>query len=193
MNITLIQATPNPIKLITDVASICYGNDEAKYPDKLLIHLFKNGHHSTFEHVYFTFKIEDISRVCLAQLTRHRHASYSVRSQRYCDEGEQRYIIPNEILQSDVAEDYHNFIQEIYTFYEEIKSKGVKKEDARFILPQAITTDLYMSMNLRELIHIFKLRTSSQAQWEIRKLLNTMVTEVLNVNPELQILFKEEE
>ena len=193
MNITLIQATPNPIKLITDVASICYGNDEAKYPDKLLMHLFKNGHHSTFEHVYFTFKIEDISRVCLAQLTRHRHASYSVRSQRYCDEGEQRYIIPNEILQSDVAEDYHNFIQEIYTFYEEIKSKGVKKEDARFILPQAITTDLYMSMNLRELIHIFKLRTSSQAQWEIRKLLNTMVTEVLNVNPELQILFKEEE
>ena len=193
MNITLIQATPNPIKLITDVASICYGNDEAKYPDKLLIHLFKNGHHSTFEHVYFTFKIEDISRVCLAQLTRHRHASYSVRSQRYCDEGEQRYIIPNEILQSDVAEDYHNFIQEIYTFYEEIKSKGVKKEDARFILPQAITTDLYMSMNLRELIHIFKLRTSSQAQWEIRKLLNAMVTEVLNVNPELQILFKEEE
>ena len=193
MNITLVQATPNPIKLITDVASICYGNDEAKYPDKLLIHLFKNGHHSTFEHVYFTFKIEDISRVCLAQLTRHRHASYSVRSQRYCDEGEQRYIIPNEILQSDVAEDYHNFIQEIYTFYEEIKSKGVKKEDARFILPQAITTDLYMSMNLRELIHIFKLRTSSQAQWEIRKLLNTMVTEVLNVNPELQILFKEEE
>ena len=193
MNITLIQATPNPIKLITDVASICYGNDEAKYPDKLLIHLFKNGHHSTFEHVYFTFKIEDISRVCLAQLTRHRHASYSVRSQRYCDEGEQRYIIPNEILQSDVAEDYHNFIQEIYNFYEEIKSKGVKKEDARFILPQAITTDLYMSMNLRELIHIFKLRTSSQAQWEIRKLLNTMVTEVLNVHPELQILFKEEE
>ena len=193
MNITLVQATPNPIKLITDVASICYGNDEAKYPDKLLIHLFKNGHHSTFEHVYFTFKIEDISRVCLAQLTRHRHASYSVRSQRYCDEGEQRYIIPNEILQSDVAEDYHNFIQEIYTFYEEIKSKGVKKEDARFILPQAITTDLYMSMNLRELIHIFKLRTSSQAQWEIRKLLNTMVTEVLNVHPELQILFKEEE
>ena len=193
MNITLVQATHNPIKLITDVASICYGNDEAKYPDKLLIHLFKNGHHSTFEHVYFTFKIEDISRVCLAQLTRHRHASYSVRSQRYCDEGEQRYIIPNEILQSDVAEDYHNFIQEIYNFYEEMKSKGVKKEDARFILPQAITTDLYMSMNLRELIHIFKLRTSSQAQWEIRKLLNTMVTEVLNVHPELQILFKEEE
>ena len=189
MYVELVQATPNPIKLITDCASICYGKEEAKYPDKLFKHLFENGHHSTFEHAVFTFKIEDISRTCLAQLTRHRHASFSVRSQRYCDESEQGYVIPNEILQSDVAEDYHDFIQEIYAFYEEMKAKGIKKEDARFILPNAASVDLYMTLNLREMIHIYNLRTHSSAQWEINDLVTQMADRIMEVEPDLRLVF----
>ena len=109
MYVELVQATPNPIKLITDCAVYVMEKKKQKYPDKLFKHLFENGHHSTFEHAVFTFKIEDISRTCLAQLTRHRHASFSVRSQRYCDESEAEFITPPSI-ENNVSLDiyYHN-------------------------------------------------------------------------------------
>jgi thymidylate synthase (FAD) len=195
LKVKLVQATPNPVKLITDVASICYGNDEAKYPERLFKHLYESGHHSTFEHVYFTFKIEGISRACLAQLTRHRHASYSVRSQRYCDESETQVVVPDSVKEDKELLDIYTYqtngrSKEVYDY---LILKGVKKEDARFVLPQALLTDLYMSVNLRELIHINKLRTSKQAQWEIRDLVNEMTMLVVENTPELAFMFKEEE
>ena len=63
MKVTLIQATPNPIETIAQIASICYDSDPAN-PMGLVKHLYRNGHHSVFEHIYFTFKIEGISRAC---------------------------------------------------------------------------------------------------------------------------------
>lgn len=186
MKVELIQATPNPVKLITDVASICYGHEEAKYPDKLLKHLNEGGHHSVFEHVWFTFKIEGISRACLAQLTRHRHASFTVRSQRYCNEEDTDFAIPGfteEYEQYDVFNDALDFAIDSYNKLIEL---GMKREDARFILPEATQTELYISLNLRELVHIYKLRTSKQAQWEIRNLTNYMVS---LIPEELKVLF----
>lgn len=193
MQVSLIQATPNPVKVITDIASICYGKEESKNPDKLLRHLVKLEHMSTFEHIYYTFKIEGISRACLAQLTRHRHASYTVRSSRYCDESKKENIIPESIKSNPD-------ILDIYTYqvsgrskdvYDYLISKGIKKEDARFVLPQSLSTDLYMSLNLRELIHINKLRTSKQAQWEIRDLVNEITMLVVENTPELAFMFKD--
>lgn len=189
MKVKLVQATPNPLKLITDVASICYNKSEATFPLSLLKHLYNGGHHSTFEHVYFTFKIDGISRACLAQLTRHRHASYSVRSQRYCDEGDRNYIIPPKIESSEYKEEYHQMIMSIYDFYDKMLKNGIKKEDARSILGNSTSTDLYMSMNLRELIHVYKLRTHSSAQEEISNLIKEMVNLVLSESPEIKILF----
>ena len=83
MNVTLIQATPNPVETIAQIASICYDSDP-KDPMKLVKHLYAGAHHSVFEHIYFTFKIEGISRACSHQLVRHRHCSFTQRSQRYC-------------------------------------------------------------------------------------------------------------
>ena len=93
MKVTLIQATPNPIETISKIASICYDSDP-KNPLGLVKHLYKNGHHSVFEHIYFTFKIEGISRACSHQLVRHRHCSFTQRSQRYCSEDGFNYITP---------------------------------------------------------------------------------------------------
>lgn len=67
MTVTLIQATPDPIETIAKIASICYDSDP-KNPLGLVKHLYRNGHHSVFEHIYFTFKIEGISRACSHQL-----------------------------------------------------------------------------------------------------------------------------
>lgn len=191
MKVELVQHTPNPLKLITDVASICYGKEEANYPERLLRHLNKLGHHSVFEHVYYTFKITGISTACLGQLTRHRHASFSVRSQRYCDESESEVIIPQAVLESGF--DPQEFIiDKIMEYYQRMLNSGIKREDARFILPRGVTTDLYMSCNLRELIHIWNLRVAPQAQEEIRNLVSYMVSEVTNLYPELRGLFEEE-
>lgn len=195
MKIKLVQATPNAGKMITDIASICYGHDEAKNPEKLLKHLLKLEHLSVFEHVYYTFKIEGISRACLAQLTRHRHASFTVRSQRYCDESGQNTVIPESIKQNEIAFDiyiYHlnSRTKEVYDYLIE---NGIRKEDARFVLPQATTTDLYMSCNLRELIHLNNVRNTKQAQWEIRELVNEMTMLVAENSPELAFIFKGQE
>ena len=186
MRVKLVHSTPDPFKLIVDIASICYGKEEASNPDKLMKHLYNNGHHSTFEHVHFIFKIEGISRICLAQLTRHRHASYTVRSQRYCQEEDTEIRIPTEGL--DTIEQ-HDLVKKAYKdaleSYKVLISSGVKKEDARFVLPQGTTTELYMSFNLRELLLIGELRTSKKAQWEIRDLVTEIVRQVLLAAPEL--------
>ncbi len=175
MRVTLVQATPDPINLIATVASISYGNDSAKNPRVLVKKLYESGHHSVFEHVYFTFKIEGISRACSHQLVRHRICSFTQRSQRYCDESDFEFVIPpsyHRELRESVFEGAMYGIQKGYTSDTE---HGIPKEDARYALPNAACTDLYMSFNLREFIHICNERLCVKAQWEIRELVENMV------------------
>ena len=175
MRVELIQSTPNPIETIAKIASICYDSNPQN-PLGLVKHLYKNGHHSVFEHIYFTFKIEGISRACSHQLVRHRHCSFTQRSQRYCSEEGFKYVKPPtmgglafEIDMSSAQE-----------WYEDYQNHGVPNEDARYILPNACATELYLSCNLRELIHICNERLCSRAQWEIRELVKEMVHQVDN-------------
>lgn len=170
MKVTLIQATPKPIETIAQIASICYDSDP-KDPMKLVKHLYNNGHHSVFEHIYFTFKIEGISRACSHQLVRHRHCSFTQRSQRYCSEDGFEFITPPTVGQSAFEKDM-NCIRDWYRDYQ---GCGCHNEDARYILPNACATSLYLSCNLRELIHICNERLCSKAQWEIRAMVKEMV------------------
>ena len=179
MNVTLIQQTPNPIETISTIASICYDSNPAD-PMKLVMRLYKNGHHSVFEHIYFTFKIENISRACSHQLVRHRHCSFTQRSQRYCDENYFKYVTPNTIP-NEVIGVVMNALSANY----DTLSKHFPKEDARYILPNACCTDLYLSCNLRELIHMSNERLCSKAQWEIRELVKKMVN---LVDPKLHFM-----
>lgn len=184
MLVSLIQSTPNPIETIAKIASICYDSDP-KNPMALVKHLYNNGHHSVFEHIYFTFKIEDISRACSHQLVRHRHCSFTQRSQRYCDEGELMVVVPETIRKSDNLDLYKYAIDKDIEYYNTLKNLGVPKEDARYLLPNSATTSLYFSCNLRELIHICNERLCSRAQWEIRYLVQWMVN---FVDPSLQFM-----
>ena len=181
MKVTLIQQTPNPIETIAQIASICYDSNP-KDPMKLVKHLYRNGHHSCFEHIYFTFKIDGISRACSHQLVRHRMCSFTQRSQRYCSENEFEYVTPPSLGDNLF---YNNDVQDIANEYRSYQEAGVPNEDARYILPNACATSLYLSCNLRELIHIANERLCSRAQWEIRELVKQMVT---LVDPELQFM-----
>lgn len=175
MKVTLIQQTENPIELMSKIASICYDSDPDN-PSALVRHLYNNGHHSVFEHVYFTFKIEGISRACSHQLVRHRMASFTQRSQRYCSEDNFKCVLPKSIEDTDIAMDtYNDALKHIKWAYKELQNRGISNEDSRFILPNACNTELYMSFNLREFIHLCNERLCDRAQWEIRKLVEKMV------------------
>ena len=184
MLVTLIQATPDPIKTIAKIASICYDSDP-KNQLALVKHLYRNGHHSVFEHIYFTFKIEGISRACSHQLVRHRHCSFTQRSQRYCSEDGFGFVVPPTIAERNDCGDYERFMETVTDTYTYAQGAGVPNEDARYILPNACMTSLYLSCNLRELIHMANERLCIRAQWEIRELVKLMVA---CVDPDLQFM-----
>lgn len=165
--------------------------------DRLIRHIVKSGHTSTLEHISFTFALEGVSRSLLAQLTRHRHLSFSVQSQRYVKlesdskSGGFEYVIPNSIqADEDIAADFAGFIEDIQQFYDDLRARGIKAEDARYILPNAATTNLVMTGNLRTLLDFYSKRSSKQAQWEIRELAEHIKGEVINVEPWTEPFFK---
>ena len=177
MVVELIQSTPHPIETIARIASVCYGK-EAKDPEKLFRHLYLNGHHSVFEHIYYTFHISGISRACSHQLVRHRMAAITQRSQRYCDEsdGGMWKVTPHEVgADIEAAQEYQRCMDKIQEAYKDLMLLyNVPKEDARYVLPNACSTELYFSCNLRELIHIANERLCQRAQWEIREVVEAM-------------------
>ncbi len=219
MKVTLLTHTPDPEKIIAAAAKLCYsesgvenileGLNEEK-TEKFLNMLMSLGHQSPIEHVTFTFGIEGVSRSLLAQITRHRIASYSVKSQRYVKEGMFEYITPPEIEKNEKAKDlylktmeadqkaYDELTDILYEkHYADLTSQGkdekeAKKaaekmaiEDARFVLPNACETKMVVTMNARSLMNFFNHRCCTRAQWEIRDLADDMLKLVKKVAPTL--------
>ena len=150
------------------------------------------GHESVLEHVTFSFGVEGVSRVLLAQLTRHRIASFSVQSQRYVSyENGFGFIMPDSIaaLGEEAVQQYQKQMDTIESWYVDWQKKlgkGEKSnEDARFVLPNACETRLVVTMNVRELRHFFSLRMCNRAQWEIRKMAEEMFRICFNTAPAL--------
>jgi len=133
------------------------------------------GHESVFEHACFTFRVEGISRVCSHQLVRHRLASYTQQSQRYVKLKSPKFIVPEEIYGSEFEEDYMKLLEKAAELYRKMVEGGIRKEDARFILPQGIETKIIITMNARELRHFISLRCDPSAQWEIRAMAKEML------------------
>lgn len=169
MKVCIIRATENPMHAISTAAGMCYGKEE--YSSKRVERCMRNGHTSVAEHVSATFCIVGISRSCLAQLTRHRMASFSVMSQRYCEVGgDDWYVVPPSVIDAGEEVGFCAEMEKAAKAYRRMLSKGVRKEDARFLLPEATKTSLVMTMNMRSLQNFLSLRLDKSAQWEIREL-----------------------
>ncbi len=171
MNVKLLRHTLSPDELCGYAAGMCYN---ARSPMRALSSAMEGGHYSVLEHACFTFEIDDVSRVLLAQLTRHRLASFSVQSQRYCGANNQG-VIPETVFIHDYSRQFSAVWDAAYELYNEMVANGVPEEDARYIIPQGVTCKLVMTMNVRELHHFFSLRTCNRAQWEIRELADEML------------------
>jgi len=213
LKVKMLSYTENAEKLVATAAKLCYSpsgiddisdglDDEGTA--KFINHLMSMGHESPIEHCSFTFGVEGISRSLLAQLTRHRIASYSVKSQRYVHEGQFEYIIPPQIENDEEAKKiYVETMENLQNRYEEIadilKNKYINSgmdasaasklanEDARFVLPNACETKVVMTFNARSLMNFFHHRCCERAQWEIRAMADEMLGLVKEVAP---ILFK---
>ncbi len=193
MKVELIECTPNPLRVVYLAARCCYSNKsvtEKTYSEdemrKLVTKVIKSGHHSVIEHISFTFSLEGMSRAASHQLVRHRIASFSQQSQRYVKMDEPDYVIPPEIEKNDYMKNV--FIQsmdEAWLAYNALIELGTKAEDARFVLPNACTTNIVMTMNARELFHLFEARLCNRAQWEIRAIVEKMYAECMEKAPDI--------
>lgn len=174
MIVKLTRITGDPVLAIEEAASNCYDSTPSE-DGKILKHCVKSGHTSVTEFCNFTFHIEGVSRALLAQLTRHRHAGYAVRSQRYCNEDEFDYIVPCTIKNKSCGlTEYRKAMNKIKETYLYLQELGVPNEDARMILPNACETKLEVTMNLRALMNFMHERLCTCAQWEIRDLAREM-------------------
>lgn len=182
MKVDLIRYTIDPESLAGEAAATCYNG---KNPARSLEIAMEGGHESVIEHAVFTFKIEGISRVTLAQLTRHRLASFSVSSQRYIKIIDADFVTPQTVIDHAWQDNYKDEIMRDLTLYTLMVNDGVPYEDARYVLPQAFTCDLVVTMNARELRHFFSLRCCARAQWEIRHLARQMLIKCQEVAPVL--------
>ncbi len=193
--VKLITHTPDPEKLVAAAAKLCYSaaavdtlldDLTADKVESFIAKLADLGHESPFEHASFTFAVEGVSRAFLAQLTRHRLASYSVQSQRYVDKSDFDYVVPPSIEANMEAKDAYircmNMASACYCLFTTI---GIPAEDARFVLPNACDTRIIFTMNARSLFNFFRLRCCNRAQWEIRGVADEMLRLCREVAPGL--------
>ena len=219
MTVRLIAHTPEPEKVVAAAAKLCYsdahitdlldGLTEEKTA-KFLTMLSDLGHASPIEHASFTFGIEGVSRTLLAQITRHRIASFSVQSQRYVRLDDFHYVIPPEIeaipeakaqFIASMNDDAKKYLELVHTLEDahtvkfvaqgmdekaaRAKASKQANEDARFVLPNACETKMVMTMNCRSLQNFFNLRCCNRAQWEIRAVADEMLKLVLPLAPHI--------
>ena len=201
MKVALVRHTLSPEEVVALGARLCYSRarvddllervssrDQTDFVNRIM----SMGHDSVLEHASFTFGIEGVSRVLLAQITRHRLASFSVQSQRYVSyENGFGYIIPPKIaaLGEEAKAEFEQQMATMHTWYtawqEKLGTGEGGNEDARFVLPGACETRMMVTMNVRELRHFFSLRMCSRAQWEIRELAAQMHRLCMEVAPAL--------
>jgi len=187
MRVTLTSYTPNPEQAIIEAAATCW---KSVPREEILHHIIQAGHWTPLEFAVFNFRIEGISRACSHQLVRKRvGVAFAQESQRYTTCTNQRfefdYVTPKSILESSEASGYWALMTVINDAYKHLLNAGIPPEDARFVLPNACTTTISMSINYHALLDLARERLCNRAQWEISGLLEAIKAEVKKVSPVL--------
>jgi len=193
MNVTLLRHTEHPEEIVWQAARTCYSAEpptqlKATSRDKkaaLIRKVMKSGHLSVLSHVSFCFSIEGVSRALSHQLVRNK-GFFSQQSQRYVKSAPLNLVCPPSIQGNpDAAYTFEAVMNVIEDAYHGLLNLGIPAEDARYVLPNAATTNLVVTMNARELLHFFELRCCARAQWEIRDMAERMRAICLTVAPVL--------
>ena len=195
--VKLLSHTVDPEQNVVAAIRQCYssvGAEELKektteeVKKRLIKQVIESGHTSTLEHATFTFSIDGVSRVTEIHLIRHRIASFSIQSGRYVKRGDAAYRIPSTIKALQDKKLYEKCLKHLdnsQELYNELLEAGIPAEDARYMQPQSIQVKIVMSMNARELLHFFSVRSCNRAQWEIREIAKQMLDLVKEVAPNI--------
>jgi thymidylate synthase (FAD) len=191
MNVELIAITRflrgdgTADELLEFAGRVCYRSAPRGDAGDFVMKRVREGHESIIEHASATFLIEGISRACSHQIVRHRLASYSQESQRYVEMTEPpAFVIPPAIAaDGEALAIWDQFVAQARDTYQLLRQRGIRKEDSRFLLPNASTTRLVMTMNFRSLRHFFDVRCRRDAQWEIRDVALAMLRKMNEVSP----------
>lgn len=179
----------NPLSIVEECAAVCYDSKPTE-SYRIAKACMDSGHQSPFEHISFTFHISGVSRSLMAQLSRHRHISLSVRSQRYCKEGNFDFVTPAKFIDAEEELETEQVFNEAMGnarwYYETlVENCFANPEDARAVLPNACCTELYMTANARALIEMSHLRLCNRAEQEIRNMFEALKEQVSIVAPEI--------
>lgn len=175
-----------PERLIEYAGRVCYrSTDKMERNPHFIEARVREGHESIVEHASFTFLVEGISRACSHQLVRHRLASYSQESQRYCQPGADDALVMPAAVDADPEAQaiWQRAVEGLIEAYGALREHSIRKEDARFLLPNAAATRLVVTMNARSLRHFFSVRLHPAAQWEIRAVAREMLRLVYPLAP----------
>lgn len=177
VKVELLAITPNAEDIIERACRTCYLSFNRYNPpsstEELIKKVIKKGHHSVLEHALATFRIKGGSRVFTHELVRHRLMSPSQESQRYVEYGKTKefeYVVPQSIKNTEFEDRFKKLAEETFLLYQEMVKADIPKEDSRYILPNATTSEIVISANFRELRHIFEVRCVERAHWEIREI-----------------------
>lgn len=202
MKVELITYTQNPEEIIEKCGRTCYKSPEkdAQHRAEFIKGIVRAGHTAVIEHASATFRISEVSRALTHQLVRHRLFSFCQQSQRYVKENEPQYFIP-EIINKEFTDDeiilnknneaklsaaklvYQNLMKQIWATYNNLIELGMKKEDARYVLPNSAYTEICVTGNFREWYNFLKLRCDVHAQLEIRQLAYKILNELYKIAP----------
>ncbi|TDA70155.1 MAG: FAD-dependent thymidylate synthase [Clostridia bacterium] len=210
MKVELLQCTPDFLQVIWCAARTCYSSlsplelwrAEVSREEKLRLarQVINSGHLSVTEHCTMTFGVEGVSRTLLAQYSRHRiGVSLSVQSQRHvragdAGEGVFAHVVPPRIQGNPEAEDlFFTAMDGAQTYYDRLVALGIRKEDARFVLPGGAATNFVTSLNLRSLMDVYQKRVAIPgAQWEIKAMVQEMADLIVAREPWLAEYFSSE-
>ena len=154
----------------------CHANThklQNEKPEVFIKRAIKAQHGTVIEHIWLTYEVKNLSRVCLHELERHRHITLSVESTRYTlkrilesniDDGG----AVNEAFLEQFDATQQNFLHEIFSLYE--TNPDMSNDELKYYIPEFWPTNLIMTANVRELRHIISLRTSSAALKEFQDL-----------------------
>jgi len=176
LKVDLLQITPNALEFVGRCAGICYGSSlEPSACIKRAISCRDKGHLATLRFAHATFHVSGISRACSHQFVRSKHLDFLQRSQRYCNDAENSFVFPGTVHDNKISGAYQSAMER----YKELIALGVKKEDARFVLPAGVQTELIVTGNLQAWLDFINLRADKYAQMEIR-LVATEINNQLN-------------
>lgn len=187
MKIELVDITENAEEKIGYYAGECYSARRDKEACiRRAAKCMQDGHLATLRFAHATFHISGISRVCSHQLVRSKFLDFLQQSQRYVNQKNVDFTYPKEYYTDEwVREAFDDVYSKSKSTYDWLIEQGIKKEDARFVLPEATHTSLYVVGNLQAWKDFIKLRADKHAQWEIREVAKKINNELNKHCPNL--------